>query len=382
MTTQTTLDLANFRPFRLKCKACFLTWPQNDMTKEDCLSRVIKVLEPEGLEWAVVASELHKDGTPHLHAICKFKADGVDIKNANPVLDSITGKHGNYQSARSPTKVLRYVIKDDNYLTFGDVPPFKKDEPKIAQFAACLLTGGSFADCVKIDAGQALLQKRKLEDFEGYCKRIRSVDSLLVWKPPTYTGTVPELLQLTDWLTRNILVKRKFRQEQLYIWGPPAIGKTTFIMQLSRFLRIYNIPTDEDYYDDWEDGSYDLAVMDEFKGHKTVQWLNRWLDGSMMPIKKKGAQYLKRTNVPTIILSNYSPEECYHNALQKDARFSVALSALLSRMTCIALQSHFNLFPEISVDPQAASTEPTVARAASCNSDSVPLSTVANEPTV
>lgn len=194
----------------------------------------------------------------------------------------------------------------------------------------------------------------------------------MVWTPPIYEGPVPELHLLTDWLTRNILTTRNFRQEQLFLSGPPAIGKTTLILQLARFLRIYNIPTDEDFYDDWEDGSYDLAVMDEFKANKTVQWLNRWLDGSMMPLKKKGSQYLKRKNIPTIILSNYTLEECYSNALQKDARFYVALQALQSRLTCIVLQEHFNLFPEISVLPPAVSTVPTVAKPASCSGVSAP----------
>jgi len=146
--------------------------------------------------------------------------------------------------------------------------------------------------------------------------------------------------------------------------GPPLIGKTTLLMQLSRFLRIYNIPMDEDYYDDWDDGSYDLAVMDEYKGNKPVQWLNRWLDGSMMPLKKKGSQYLKRANVATLILSNFTLEECYRAAMERSAHFLVGLEALRTRLICIHLSEPFNLMPEIAVQPPPATdvaATPTVS---------------------
>jgi len=371
---QTTLPFP--KAFRLKCKACFLTWPQNERPAADVLSTLIEKLEPYGLLWAVVATEAHKDGTPHLHAICQFKNDGVDIKDANPLLDSITGKHGNYQSARSPKKVLRYVIKDNNYLTFGDVPDFTEKPKVFAQLANCLLEGGTFADCIKIDAGQSMLNKRKLEDFEGYCKRVKSVESLLVWRPIVYDGNTPELHLLTDWLNRNIKTRRSFREPQLYLSGPPLIGKTTLLMQLSRFLRIYNIPMDEDYYDDWDDGSYDLAVMDEYKGNKPVQWLNRWLDGSMMPLKKKGSQYLKRANVATLILSNFTLEECYRAAMERSAHFLVGLEALRTRLICIHLSERFNLMPDIAVLPPPATDDVAIPTA----SAKTPTPVNADEP--
>lgn len=83
---------------------------------------------------------------------------------------------------------------------------------------------------------------------------------------------------------------------------------------LSAYLSIYYIPTDESFYDHWDDANYDLAVLDEFRGQKTVQWLNLWLQGGVMCLPKKGSQYIKKYNVPTIILSNYELADIYKKA--------------------------------------------------------------------
>lgn len=71
------------------------------------------------------------------------------------------------------------------------------------------------------------------------------------------------------------------------------------------------MPLAEDFYDFYFDTEVDLIVMDEFKGNKTIQSLNQWLDGSMMTVRVKGSQRIKNVNQPFIILSNYSVEESY-----------------------------------------------------------------------
>ena len=75
------------------------------------------------------------------------------------------------------------------------------------------------------------------------------------------------------------------------------------------------MPT-EDFYDFYADKDYHLCVLDEFKATKTIQFLNLWLQGCTMNIRKKGSQALKVSNIPTIILSNYSLDECYSKTLK------------------------------------------------------------------
>lgn len=95
----------------------------------------------------------------------------------------------------------------------------------------------------------------------------------------------------------------------------------------------------EDWYDDYEDGCYDIAIMDEFKASKTLTWMNQFLQGHPMHLKKKGVPgYLKRDNLPVIILSNYSPENCYNNVPPSH------LDPLMRRLTLVVLDSQINLF--------------------------------------
>jgi len=76
-------------------------------------------------------------------------------------------------------------------------------------------------------------------------------------------------------------------------------------------IRVYFMPY-EDFYCDYMDGCYDVIVLDEFKGQKRIQDLNQWTDGSHFPVKRKGlTPYVKKDNLPFIILSNYALNECY-----------------------------------------------------------------------
>jgi len=323
--------------FRLQCKCFYGTWPQCTIAPQECLDNAIRLLPP--VDWAVVAQEAHKDGTPHLHGIFYFK-EKCDIKDANPILDMICLKHGNYQGAKSPKRVLRYVCKDNNYVSIGDVPAWK-EEKVMDSIARQLMEGKTYNDIKEQYPGITLLHKRKIEEFEAECSRKRQDLSLQVWVPPVYTGGDYNVQLIADWLSANVRQSRKHRQPQLFISGSPGVGKSRLISQLSTFLKVYHMPRVEDYYDSWENGYYDVAVLDEFKSNKTIQWLNSWLDGSVMPLKKKlCTQILKMQNIPTIFLSNLLFEENY----KKD---SVARDALRQRFIFAHVTEEFNLFPSV-----------------------------------
>lgn len=92
------------------------------------------------------------------------------------------------------------------------------------------------------------------------------------------------------------------------------MGKTSLTVALRQFFSIYLVPLHEDFNCTYDDDIYDLAVMDEFKGNKTIQWMNNWLDGTPMLLKRKSTSgFTKLFNIPTIVLSNYPLRECYPN---------------------------------------------------------------------
>eukprot|EP00918_Siedleckia_nematoides_P027766 GHVU01059762.1.p1 GENE.GHVU01059762.1~~GHVU01059762.1.p1 ORF type:complete len:269 (+),score=49.77 GHVU01059762.1:2-808(+) len=113
--------------------------------------------------------------------------------------------------------------------------------------------------------------------------------------------------------------KMPFRPKQLWIHGPPNIGKSTLIEALEECLRVYKVPKTEDFYDFYADREWDLSILDEFHGQKTITWLNEWLDGSKIVLRVKGAQTLKTDRLATLIVSNPSPEQCYRKAIENYA---------------------------------------------------------------
>jgi len=311
------------RPFRLAGKCFFLTWPQNNEDGQHVLD-TIHTLWNDDVNFIVVAEELHKDGERHLHAIVQFKKR-MDIKDANPILDAITGKHGNYQTAKSAKKVLRYVCKDGHYVTYGDVPDFKAKDGKMDEAAKLIMEGATLADINKLMPGTVLLQKRKLEDYIGWTKRQKLSQSLQPWTMSALDAlTLPGAL--VGWLIGNIMTPRIPRQKQMWLYGPPGIGKTRLIGLLRTMLRIYDMPRDEDFYDAYEDGLYDLVVLDEYRSQKRIQFLNAWCDGQPLPIRQKGSQTIKNDNLPLLLCSNFAPIECYGEGVGRDAlidRFTV-----------------------------------------------------------
>ena len=122
-----------------------------------------------------------------------------------------------------------------------------------------------------------LRNKRKVEEYISYQEDKRQrTEKKKPWLgcegPNNYQDA-----EIAKWLNDNLGKPRKFKQPQLFISGPKNMGKTTLIEQLREYFNIYDIPLNEDFYDFYADNRYDLAVIDEFKGQKPIQWLNLFL---------------------------------------------------------------------------------------------------------
>jgi len=188
---------------------------------------------------------------------------------------------------------------------------------------------------MRSDPGFYMQKKRQLEEFDSACRFLQANASKQKW--PTeliYSGESLETQRIVEWLRSNIGATRSLRQKQLFIHGPKEYYKSTVIELLRAFFRLYEIPKGEDFYDFYDDRQYDLAYMDEFKGHKQIQWLNQFLDGSWMTLRKKGSQAIKMRNLPVIITANFPLEQCYTGALAKDPN---KLDTLQSRLEVIEL---------------------------------------------
>ncbi len=125
-----------------------------------------------------------------------------------------------------------------------------------------------------------------------------------------------------DWMIDNLNIeeKRKMKAEQLWIVSRESgRGKTTLLQMLALMLRVYWITKTEND-DEWEDGRYDLAIIDEYRdGWKPIEWMNKFAEGGTMTLKRKfRTDYIKQQNVPLIICSNQTIFECYNHLPHHD----------------------------------------------------------------
>ena len=102
-------------------------------------------------------------------------------------------------------------------------------------------------------------------------------------------------------------------------------------------FQIYTPAKSESYWDGYTD-AVDLVVFDDFHGDRQLRVMLPFLDGQMMRLSQRYSSYVKRKNVPIIVMSNFSPETVY--------RFPnrILEEAFVTRFTVIELDSFINIF--------------------------------------
>lgn len=283
----------------------FLTFPRCSLPKPDLLANLKGLGRP--VTWAFIVQERHADGGLHAHIAVEFVAR-LNVKSPT-FFDPVGGQHGNYQVIKSVPDVLKYLSKfDPEPLTDGEVPSSTKSTGSRGvsnEVATRLQSGASLRSLVTDFPGFCLLNKRKCEEFATFCAT-SNLPPKTAW-PGIWTDS-PQLptREIVRWCQRNLFppTPRKHSQPQLMIVGATLHQKTSFARRLEEFARIYWVPNEENFDDFYNDEDFDLIVFDEFRGQRSVTWLNSWLDGSTINVRKKGSQGLKRANLPFIILSN------------------------------------------------------------------------------
>jgi len=177
-------DISNTPSFVINSLHLYLTYPHCSVSKETVLLNIGARLKPK---YAIVSRELHKDGTPHLHAVIVMKKRQ---RIRAEVLDALTGKHGNYQSARNLHKVISYVVKDNEFVAFGiNVASYlakrarhKSTKRKLCDtVAAKIREGSSLEDIDDLLPGYFMMNKRKIQDYATWVSLKRQRESKLKW---------------------------------------------------------------------------------------------------------------------------------------------------------------------------------------------------------
>ncbi|AXL65942.1 replication-associated protein [Giant house spider associated circular virus 4] len=334
--------------FRFNARAVFLTYPQCPLLKQHVLTMLrTKLGEDEGTHY-LIGQETHKDGTPHLHIFVE-RGHLINTRNARYFdLEDASGiYHPNVTAPRDRADVIRYITKEDTEPVKWpetwkfDEPPKKRS--KWEQATPLLLEGQDAATLLKSMPVFVLGNLKKVQEATAFLANIKQQASLppletfLTWVLPAEPEYERNIAFKTVWNElRDNLASKDFGRRQLYLHGPTGIGKSTFLRHLLMCIRTYILPN-EDWYDHWDNNLFDLSVMEEFKGQKSIQWLNQWLDEAHFYVKRKGVAGLLKTNpIPTILISNFdiNSSDVYPNMQE-----SVSIQTLRRRLRSLPVDS-------------------------------------------
>lgn len=359
--------------FRIRAKSLFLTYcilkteeADCQITKESFLNALNeRICGTEPAPYIIIAKEQYKDREDAFHFHCVvvfdrtrlFRTPGfADLeffpksKDAKERLQREQRKtsikiHGNYMATRNLSRAISYVKKEGDFLEEGELPT-GTDEPKAKktkisdEIAELLKAGGTVDSIVREYPGFSLQNLHKVVSYKHFVDNNLEEKKIPFSKITEYE--VPETLsvaeiQILDFLKQNIGTVRPLRQKQLWIKGPIGSGKTTFATLLDKFLRIYTLIYETDYMEGYEPNLTDLVIFDEFRGQKTLTFLNSFIDGSIKKYNVKYSWTTKRKNHPVIFFSNFSPTECYSKASD------VTLDAFIDRLNVVEIVTLYGL---------------------------------------
>lgn len=249
-----------------KIKQWFLTYPQQGGTIQALISHLESI---DKLIHYVVASEQHKDGTPHLHAYVKYEG-GVYMKNNN--VFHFNGKSGNYQSCRSPKAVTKYCIK-----------------------------GGKFE--ANFDLDNYLAKKGKL-----------SIDTLVSknTKAALLDGDIT-FMQARSYAYARAIVEEPYEHDSvrgIWIWGPPGTGKSHIARAHADFKGGYFSTQQNKWFDGYNQEK--VILFDDFdkSGVNLSQKMKLWSDKYACQGEIKGGT-MQLCHWELIVTSNYSIEQIW-----------------------------------------------------------------------
>lgn len=270
--------------FRIQSKSWFLTYPKLDIDKQELLDELKKKVESKKrvLLRAVVCRELHKDGTPHMHAY-------IEIDKMYNCRDArfwdVAGHHGDYAKCRNVFAAAKYIKKDGDVLEYGDISWAEKlnskAEKRRERGLKMMESGTTMKEILEEDPGLAL-QADRVQKALYACKQ-----------------AMIEPYKAND--TRGV-----------WIYGPPGVGKSMVVHEFEG----------ENLFDKsqnkWWDGytGQSAVLIDDFdeKGVCLSHYLKKWTDRYPVTGEVKGA------NVPLAykvfyVTSNYHIDEIFPKVL-------------------------------------------------------------------
>jgi len=259
---------------RIQGKKFLLTFPQCTLTKEE----VSQALESQfTVKNFTIARELHEDGSPHIHAVIVLESSP---NTTNMRVFDINGYHPNIKTLKTTSDVERaskYCQKDGDFIT---------------NFEKSL-------------SGRALLFKKLLENPGGLTPQfVKENPEIMALSFDSVKKWVSFCLQRPPHPVPRILPKKR----HLWCYGPANTYKSTW---LYAYIQCYQFPDEIPRNNDYSGTGVhnDLLYCDEYRGHLSVQELNRLCDGRTKLNTKGGSTSIHCPLI--VIVSNFSINEIY-----------------------------------------------------------------------
>lgn len=324
--------------FRYCAASALITFPQCDTSKEVCLENILAEWK-DIVRFVVIAEEKHENGDPHLHIVVKFNCQYTS-DNCHFFEFISGGKHGSVEPVKTMKHAIQYVMKDGNFITYGNLPKgFTTAGPeqkvKVGDSVVKLIDEGATPEVVrKAFPLYWMMHNKKIQEYynavqaEAQAKLLPKFPGFVVPSPIAD----PYGHAVATWINDNFMKPRSHKQLQLWVCGPPNIGKTHIAMQLKEYFQIYEPARNSNYYDGFSEDVHKAIIFDEFKGNKTITEMNQLVEGTDMLLHARYAfvrKSAKKGNCPVIVFSNFSPKEAYPNVTDQ------ALAPLLVRFKVV-----------------------------------------------
>jgi len=173
---------------QIHAKSFFLTYPRCAVPAETFRVWVESTFKPNYL---VIGSELHEDGTPHIH-IC-FTLDEA-LRTRDPRCFDFQGHHPNIVRPRNIPKCITYVKKGGVFLEVGVPPEMKR---KWSELSTATSKEDFMSTALQVSARDYYINHERLE----YVAAKLFKPAAPVYAPTFTNFTIPE--ELSEWCNQR-----------------------------------------------------------------------------------------------------------------------------------------------------------------------------------
>lgn len=272
--------------FRHCAKTCLLTYPQCDKEKEWLMEKLMR-LAPEVV--VVSKEDHHETEGKHLHAFVEF-GKKKDIKD--PRYFDFDGFHpnigkdktyGNKTAKSSKIDMIKYVIKDGDYIEYGI---------DVKKYLGCVKSKKAYIDEMLVNGKMTLVEAVK--EYPMFIHEYGKLKTnLLAFKSDEKTDKVGANEEIKDKLS-------------IWIYGTPGIGKSYSVRQC--FTNVYN-KIDNKWWNNYK--GQQTVLIDDFDNRDLFHELKIWADRYMFDAEVKGG-YITPYVKNFIVTSNYSLNDFVH----------------------------------------------------------------------